>query len=282
MENRRFNALANFICLCKPYLVFTLLVILLLWSCSSDDSCENYSDTPVVEGYITRGNSIKVKVMRQTPFYAEANVSDDDINNLHVSVKSGDTIVQLTPMGKGIYKDTAQEMLPETGVDYDLFFTFNNRLVTASTKILSKPENFCQSATSMAIEAFEMGEETVFPDPVVLSWENADQSYYMLVVKNIESNPSLINSNGMGNPPQRFFRNRPTQGSSMELEARYFQYYGTHRLILFHLNADYAALFSENGNTSVNMVNPATNIQNGLGIFTGLNSDTLYLEITQP
>lgn len=281
MKNIRMSRLNSSICIRQFNMLFSIVVVF-LWSCVSDDSSDNYSDTPVVEGYITQGNSIKVKVMRQIPFYAEANVSEDDINNLRVSVKCGEKIVQLTPKGKGIYKDTAQEMLPETGVGYDLFFTFNDRMVTASTQILSKPGNFCQSATSMAIEAFEIGAETEFPDPVVLSWENPDESYYMLVVNNMESNPIQINSSGMGNPPQRFFRNRPTQGSSMELEARYFQYYGTHRLILYHLNADYAALFSENGNTSINMVNPATNIQNGLGIFTGLNSDTLYLEITKP
>jgi hypothetical protein len=53
-------------------------------------------------------------------------------------------------------------------------------------------------------------------------------------------------------------------------------------LILYHLNADYAALYNDTGNSSQNLTNPTTNIENGLGIFTGINADTLLLNVIKP
>lgn len=56
-------------------------------------------------------------------------------------------------------------------------------------------------------------------------------------------------------------------------------YYGNHRIILFHINSDLAALYEESDNTSQNISNPSTEINNAFGIFTGTNSDTLNLQV---
>jgi hypothetical protein len=60
-----------------------------------------------------------------------------------------------------------------------------------------------------------------------------------------------------------------------------FQYYGTHRIILYHVLPDYATLYDSNSTSSQNLSNPSTSILNGYGIFTGLNSDTLFVEVTE-
>jgi hypothetical protein len=44
---------------------------------------------------------------------------------------------------------------------------------------------------------------------------------------------------------------------------------------------DYASLYSENSTSSQNLTNPSTSIVNGYGIFTGLNADTLYLNVLE-
>jgi hypothetical protein len=88
-----------------------------------------------------------------------------------------------------------------------------------------------------------------------------------------------INDFGGETPPGRFFRNEPTQSNQYEIQFMNFQYLGKHRLILYHLNADYSELYKDNGNSSQNLTNPITNIENGLGIFTGLNADTLLLNV---
>lgn len=49
-------------------------------------------------------------------------------------------------------------------------------------------------------------------------------------------------------------------------------------IILYHVLPDYASLYEENTTSSKNLTNPSTSITNGYGIFTGLNSDTLYID----
>ena len=53
--------------------------------------------------------------------------------------------------------------------------------------------------------------------------------------------------------------------------------FGTYQIIVFRVNLEYTALF---GSSTLSLEEPPTNILNGLGIFTGVSSDTLYLEVT--
>ncbi len=80
----------------------------------------------------------------------------------------------------------------------------------------------------------------------------------------------------------RFFRQEPTQNSEVEINAFAFEFFGTYRLVLFRLNPEYSTLYDDNGTNSQNLSAPQTNIVNGFGIFTGICSDTLYLEVERP
>jgi len=57
--------------------------------------------------------------------------------------------------------------------------------------------------------------------------------------------------------------------------------FGTYQIIVFRVNTEYAALFDSSVGSSLSLEEPPSNIVNGLGIFTGLSSDTLYLEVTK-
>ena len=50
-------------------------------------------------------------------------------------------------------------------------------------------------------------------------------------------------------------------------------------IILYHINPDLAALYEENDNTSQNISNPPSEINNAFGIFSGINADTLYIDV---
>ena len=81
--------------------------------------------------------------------------------------------------------------------------------------------------------------------------------------------------------PERRFRNAPTNDNSLQIRSMDFQYYGQHRIVLYHVLPDYASLYELSESTSQNITNPSTSITNGYGIFTGLNSDTLYLTVNE-
>ena len=57
--------------------------------------------------------------------------------------------------------------------------------------------------------------------------------------------------------------------------------FGTYQIIFLRVNLEYTGLFGSSGSSTLSLEEPPTNIVNGLGIFTGVSSDTLYLEVTE-
>ena len=253
-------------------------------SCNTEETLLAFNDIPVVESYLITTRPVSIQINRKTPYDANVALSADDLNLLQVKVLYNDQIRLIPSVGNGEYKDLA--FIPQEGVEYKLEFEFNNQTISSSTEILSKPENFKQSVTQIQMSGIDFSTRPptrpVMPDPVKLTWTNGDNSYYMVVIENMETATTAINDYGDREPPGRFFRNAPTQTNQFEIQSMQFQYYGRHRLILYHLNADYAALYNDTGNSSQNLTNPTTNIENGLGIFTGINADTLLLNVIKP
>ncbi|MFZ4523738.1 MAG: hypothetical protein ACOYNC_18695 [Bacteroidales bacterium] len=48
-----------------------------------------------------------------------------------------------------------------------------------------------------------------------------------------------------------------------------------------YINTGYSTFFMRQASTSQSYQEPPTNIVNGLGVFTGINADTLYLKMIQ-
>lgn len=250
-------------------------------SCNTEDIQLAFNDIPVVESYLIQTKPVSVKISRKTPYDFNVVLSDENPDLLQVKIIYNNQFRILPLVSNGVFSDST--FFPEEGVNYQLEFEFNGKAVSSSTEILPKPENFRQSVSQIILAGFDFSTRPptrpTMPDPVKLSWTNNDNSYYMVVIENMETTPTAINDYGDKEPPGRLFRNEPTQSNQYEIQAMRFQYYGRHRIILYHLNADYAALYNDTGNSSQNLTNPTTNIENGLGIFTGLNADTLLLNV---
>ena len=209
-------------------------------------------------------------------------MSADDINSLSIRLTNNNTSINLTSLGEGKYIDSS--MIITENERYELSFIYNSKVVSAYTDIPSKPLHFTQSATSIKIAKMDItsGPPTTMPtmpDPISLTWENRDASYYIVIIENMETTLTPIRDFGDNAPPGNMFRKPPTTSTGLEIRSMEFQYYGMHRLILYHVLPDYASLYSDNQTSSQNLTNPSTSIINGYGIFTGLNSDTLYLTV---
>lgn len=232
---------------------------------------------PVVQAYLMPGRVAEVKVTRET-FFLDADTLIA-ITDLDMSVEAQGWLYEMTPQGGGMYLN--KDLVVEEGRTYNLLLKYNDLLVSAVTNIPSKPKDFKQSATSMAVPTIADGFSNGFPDPIELTWSNPDGRYYLVVVEVAQENPKLINS-GNSNRPPFAFRNDPTQADRYLLRPQQFQYYSLYRVILYEVTEDYAALYQTNGTSSINIKTPATNVKNGLGIFTGMNSDTLFVDIKKP
>lgn len=258
-----------------------LLPIILLVACNKEDV--EYTDTPIVEAYLVPGNYLTVKITRQIPFASEVEVSSDDINNLPIQVEWNNQTHELTPLGDGNYIDSS--IIVTEGAYYNISFSFNSKNVKAYTYIPTQPLNFAQSVTTIEIEQMDTTSgppSGTMSDPITLTWDNADGSYYLIVVENMETTLVPIRDFGDETPPGNRFKKSPSNSTSEMINSMEFQYYGMHRIILYHVLPDYAALYNQNSANSLTLTNPSTSITNGYGIFTGLNSDTLFVNVVEP
>ncbi|MFH1120259.1 MAG: hypothetical protein V1775_10575 [Bacteroidota bacterium] len=269
----------------KPLLklIFPALfaVLIVTGSCIKDES-QAFTDTPIVEAYLTPGNYLKLKVSRQVPFLSEVTYSADDIDNLLIAVNYNDSKHLLTAIDSGWYTDSS--ILVKESDIFNLSFIFNSKEVSAYTYIPSKPANMTQSAVKIYVPRMDStsGPPTgTISDPVEITWSNEHESYYLVVVENIESTLDPIYDFEDDDRPGNRFRKSPTNSAFESIRPMDFRYYGTHRVILYHVLPDYAALYDQNSSSSINLTNPTTSINNGYGIFTGMSSDTLYIEVIE-
>jgi hypothetical protein len=263
-------------------LISLLLVIpALISSCTRNFS--EFTDTPIIESYLLPGDYFNLKVSRQLPFSSGVTYSKDIIDSLTIKVTDDANTYFLTPSGDGKYIDSS--LIVRENMTYNISFVFNSKTVSAYTHTPAKPENFSQSDNSIFITRMDststpqQGGPGEMPEPISLTWTNDDGSYYIMVVENMEATLDPIRDFGDSDMPKNIFRKMPTTASGIQLRPQEFQYFGKHRLILFHVLPDYASLYSQNSNSSQNLTNPSTSIVNGYGIFTGMNSDTLYFTV---
>lgn len=89
---------------------------------------------------------------------------------------------------------------------------------------------------------------------------------------------SLISTGGLGINFE--FTTTPTQENVLSLRPLiHYTQYGTHKVTIYHVNEEYALLYETSTQDSRDLNEPYTNINNGLGIFSGFASQEVYFEV---
>lgn len=261
-------------------------ILLFLLSACEKMALTTASDSvkrPVVEAYLVAGRTPVVKITYQLALGSSDSLLQP-IQNLEVFIDSNGESHRFSYSASDSLYHAETPWIVESGKTYQLSFVYNGETIFAETSVPEKPAGFTLSASSITIKPFgnpgSGGGIPNFPDPIEINWENTDGAYYLIVVENLETDPESIFEENEERP-RPTFRTEPEQNSTYELGFQSFSYYGTHQIILYKLNAEYAALYDDNGNSSQNLSTPYTNVVGGLGIFTGINSDTLSITVTQ-
>jgi len=263
--------------------IFILATFLLLFWATSCQKSEfvSFDDLPVVEAYLIPGEKILVKISQKMPY--EDNTPDymPDVNTLDIFVIYATRAYQLTLRRDGVYVDSSGAIPVMTDSTYLLHLVYNGNPVTSSTIIPSKPQSVTQSATSITMEQFDPDDPPgpSMPDPVEIMFSNADDSYYFVTVECMDSVLVPVIKDSI--PSNDIFSSQPVTGTEIDIQPMMIRYFGKNRIILYHINPEYLVFFQQQANTSQNYQEPPTNVVNGLGVFTGINADTLYLEVIQ-
>lgn len=277
-------------------IAFLLTFQCILWSCTETNDVINPNEKPIIEAYLAPNHQVRMKVYTEIPYFDTAEGKSEVIDGLTIKLTgSNGKIFTLKSIGNGQYESAKNELIGAAKTTYTMEFDYKGRKVSASTEIPVKPVSFVIDKTAISRTQIDLssgmpgfggggpfggGGET--NTSVELSWKNTENAYHFVAVENTEISPVqiLIPPTGATFPNFRF-TNEPLTGSTNILRSQSFQYFGKHDIILYRVNAEYAALYQSSGTTSQNLSTPPSSISNGLGIFTGINADTLKFVVNK-
>lgn len=275
----------------KKLIIFIFLTVFGLSSCMEVNNVILAGDKPIIEGYLAPNQPVELKVFSEIPYLEDDSSFSKPIENLDIQITSSNgEMLRLNYTENGIYKSS--EKLGGAGEIYTLFFEYNGREVSATTTIPVAPSNLEVDQSELFRTALDLSTGGRPPSglggsgsntPLSITWQNPDNVYHFVAAQYLEANldPVVIfptNENGITRPP-RMFNNEPILGTANNLQVQQFEYFGKYAVILFRLNPDYAALYENGGTSSQNIATPLSTITNGLGIFTGINADTVIVEV---
>ena len=246
---------------------------------------------PIVEAYLIPNQPIAIKVKKEIVYTENVVNKETLIPGLSIKV-TGDGQTYLLKAYSGsdsLYRSDANVKL-KVGVTYSLSFDYNGKNVSASTIIPTKPVGLKSDINSIVrtrqVITSGFGRDVDGNINVNLTWTNTKGEYHFVVAENVESKLDLgvtlpASSTAAFNNFNNRFRSQPVQGTETRLRSQQFQYFGRYNVVLLKVNPDYAALYNAEGTTSQNISTPPTTITNGLGIFTGINADTLRFQVKE-
>ena len=247
----------------------------------------DFQDKAVMEAYLFADHTPVIRISKLIPFSGSATFSDMDIDKLSIQITENSTgnIYILSAMGEGKYKN--ESLCVKTGETYKVTFPYNGEVVEAATTVPGKPQKV--KVTPTYITVTQPGEMSGGPggmgrpSDILITWENSEKSYYLVVVQNMETSPiAIYDQDDEDDRPSMNFRSEPTQSDSCKINSMTFQYYGKHMVIVHKIQPEYALLYSNNSNSSQSLSEIHANVTNGFGIFTAINSDTLFVRILKP
>lgn len=262
---------------------FSLITLHLFLTACQPTLIAEFQDKAVVESYFYADNEPVVKISKLIPFRDDVEFSGEDADMLAVTVTDDTTgeSRMLSAQGDGVY--TTDGFKAVEGHTYTLTIPYNGETVTATTTIPPKPAGMEISATVIEAMGFPDFSTRAPGGGAEITWSNPGKDYYMLAIRNTETDPTpIFDEEEAGEDwPRPSFRTEPTQGTTAELSPMSFSYYGWHDVILVRMQPEYVLLYSSNGSTSASLTEIHANVKNGYGIFTGVNSDTLRVKVVQ-
>ena len=261
-----------------------------------NSSCEDISDfdpgesKPVVEAFIYEGESVDDIYLKKTSPLNTPSKSDPEIISdaiLTISRNGQDFILSPINDQPGRYAYDGNDLSVNIGDDYFLTFEYEDMIISSTTTIPSDPEGLDISPESIIIPRINSITDLryfreSFQKTIDVTWNNTDGSYYYLVIENIEDSPQSIDPTDiLGGLGINFeFTTSPTQENVLQLRPLiHYTQYGTHKVTIYHVNEEYALLYETSTQDSRDLNEPYTNINNGLGIFSGFSSQEIYFEV---
>lgn len=262
-----------------------ILALLTINACTKENIVSNTDfDIPVVEAFLEPEQEILVKLSKMLPFTDDEYTEALSIDTAKVYINHNGVDYLLIPQssvpGNYVNADSNLKIIPSNS--YNISFNYNGKMVSANTTIPAKPVNTNLSSNTFWVDTNVMGPGSS-TNPITIYWDNPDNNYHLAVIEYLESVYNPIQSNLSSDNFETFRRvsTSPVLETSFDLNTReHLAFFGSYRIIIYKVNEEYVNLYENISQSSLNLTEPLTNIDNGVGIFTGINSDTLLLQVS--
>lgn len=280
----------------KSVVFITGLFTLLTFSCEKQD-IEMDSNVPVVEAYLIQGQPINhVKLTTIIPYLTEEDSTQDPLDGISVIITEGLNEYTLHPIpdSSGYYYFPDTTVIIQENRTYSLQFEYNEKITSSTTTVPSKPQDMAISDNTFYTERIEEGGGMPGDDEqemIEITWDNTDGDYYFLKITCIEEVYDFIEERMEEMVESEDYdisiedlistTSEPSMLDMHEMNSHMLRFFGTHQVVLYKVNQEYADLFENTSTNSQKLTEPISNITNGKGIFTAVNSDTLYFEVLE-
>lgn len=258
---------------------------MILPACTETETLETIDEISI-QAYLFAGQPLTgIKIGRVIPLDStQAEAAPTDLEPV-VRDEAGNRYVLTYQADDTTYAHEA--LVIESGQRYWLELAYQDKLITAETFVPAATDSIEISDTSIGrvqVNDFADLQNQTRPDPVEVSWTEVGDAYYFVSVSNTESDPTpIVTLFDEGEGPRRFVdQTEPSTETFYVLNA--FQditHYGNHKVEVFTVNPEYVALYEDNSSGAGSINEIRTNIVNGFGIFTGVNSQVVGFKVVE-
>jgi hypothetical protein len=260
-------------------------IVFILSGCTEDTPLFPDSDLVVVQAYLYAYEPVyDIRLTSTVSIDADTTEAPPVSDAAIILIKSGlRYALEPTTDKPGYYHYPGEDLEVALDDQFQLEIQYKDQLISAETVVPKAPEELSISDETLdIIDFFEFGKfDRSFMDSaaVEVSWNNEDGALFFIVLDNIEENPIEIVSN-YPSFPNRFI-SQPINRNLFRVNFRMVTHYGRHRLKLYRINQEYADLYESRNQDSRDLNEPLTNIENGLGVFSAFNSDSVFFTVIQ-
>lgn len=270
--------------------IIAVIFAVIISSCEDVPDFDQGETEPVVEAFIYEGESVDdIYLKKSVPFSVGSDIEPEPINDAIITITNNgqDFVLSQVTDEPGRYSYNGTDLSINIGNSYELAFEYDDRIISSTTKIPSKPEGILVSKDLIEVPEINSlqdlrGFRESFQKTIDVSWNNLDGSYFYLVIENIEDRPPSIDPTDIfGDIGLNFeFTSEPTQEGLFQLRPMiHYTQYGWHKVTLYKVNEEYALLYETSNQDSRDLNEPYSNINNGLGIFSGFASQEFYFRV---
>ncbi len=251
-------------------------LLALAGGCSDDPFQVSDDELLVVRAFLYAGEPVEEVELTRT-LALDSEEEPEAVSNARVYLLKGGNSYELTPTSDapGFYGYPGADLAVEVGDTFQLRVEWQDQVVLAETVVPSPPEELTLSSDVMEVPEWSGGfggggpggPGSLMGDPLVVRWANPEGDYYFLTVDNLESDPEPLPFTDLFlNRPIRF-TSQPVTSDSLYVNLMTLTHYGSHEVVLYQVNEEYAELYQGRTQDSRDLNEPPSNIDGGLGVF---------------